>query len=298
MNELSMNELSMIGCFFVCVMGIVSFAGYWFLSGNREQAGSAGAKAVLLDAVVKVAATVPSKDSPGLKKKLVLAGYRQAPAMPVFHSIKYGMMGAGAAILGIFGWVKNGDASSALLASICGAGLGFIAVNRWLDARIKSRAERIRMGLPPVLDMIILSLEAGQSLDSSIIETSREMRGAFPELSVELSLVQLELLASKSRVEAFRNLAERNFEPEMKRLSQVLIDSDRFGTSLAPALRSHVKYLRLRMRQAAREAARKVGVKLVFPVFFLIFPSVLLVTLGPAMLMIYYQLTPLLTGNP
>ena len=144
----------------------------------------------------------------------------------------------------------------------------------------------------------MLSLEAGQSLDSSIIETSREMREAYPELSYEMNLVQLELLASKSRIETFRNLAERNAEPEMKRLSQVLIDSDRFGTSLAPALRSHTKYLRLRLRQTAREAARKVGVKLVFPVFFLIFPSVLLVTLGPAVLMIYYQLTPMLTGNP
>lgn len=297
-----MNELWIIGCFFVCVMGIITFAGYWFLSGTRgimEDAGSNGdATSMLLHAVVKAAATVPSKDSPGLKKKLVFAGHRQASAVSVFHFIKYLSMGASALVLGIIGWLKNGDASSGLLAAVCGAGLGLIAVNRLLERRIRSRSERIRLGMPPALDMVVLSLEAGQSLDSSIIETSREMRGAFPELSHELNLVQLELLASKSRVEAFRNLAERNFEPEMKRLSQVLIDSDRFGTSLAPTLRSHVKYLRLRQRQSAREAARKIGVKLVFPVFFLIFPSVLLVTLGPAMLMIYYQLTPLLTGNP
>jgi tight adherence protein C len=293
-----MNELWIFGSIFTCVMGIVTFAGYWFLSGKQEQPDSAGARSVLLNAVVKAAATVPTKDSPGLRKKLILAGYRQVSAVPVFHFIKYATMAAGAVILGIAGWIKNGDVSSALLASCCGAGLGLLIANHMLDARIKSRADRIRLGLPPALDLVVLSLEAGQSLDSSIIETSREMRGAFPELSHELNLVQLELLASKSRAEAFRSLAERNFEPEMKRLSQVLIDSDRFGTSLAPALRSHVKFLRVRTRQIAREAARKVGVKLVFPVFFLIFPSVLLVTLGPAMLMIYYQLTPLLTGNP
>ena len=294
-----MIELWIMGCFFVCVMGIVTFAGYWFFSGKTQPHDSAAdATTVLADAVVKAVATIPMKDSPGMRKRLSFAGYRQASAAAVFSSVKYLFMGAGAAILGIFGWVKNGDVSSAILPAVCGAGLGFIAANRLLDSRIKSRAERIRLGLPPALDLVVLGLEAGQSLDSAIIETSREMREAFPKLSHELNLVQLELLASKSRGEAFRNLAGRNFEPEMKRLSQVLIDSDRFGSSLAPALRSHVKYLRLRMRQTAREAARKVGVKLVFPVFFLIFPSVLLVTLGPAMLMIYYQLTPLLTGNP
>ena len=294
-----MHELWIFGSFFVLVMGIVAFAGIWFLSGNKEQAGSGGdAAAVLLDAVVRVGVTVSSKDSSGLKKKLGFAGYRQASAVPIFNSIKFGTMAAGAVILGIAGLLENGDASSALLPAMCGAGIGFFAIKRMLDSRIKSRSERLRLGLPAALDMIVLGLEAGQSLDPAIIETSREMRTAFPELSLELSMVQIELLASKSRGEAFRNLAERSFEPEMKRLSQVLIDSDRFGTALAPALRSHVKYLRLRMRQTAREAARTIGVKLVFPVFFLIFPSVLLVTLGPAMLMIYYQLTPLLTGNP
>ena len=294
-----MNELWIIACFFVCIMGTVTFAGYWFLSGSKHQDGSKGdATTVLLDAAAKVGAVVPSKDTTGLRKKLVFAGHREASAVHIFNTVKYAGMCVAAAILGVCGWIKNGDLSGAFLPAVCGAGLGLIGIGFLLDARIKARADRIRLGLPPALDMVVLCLEAGQSLDSAIIETSREMRGSFPELSHELNMVQIELLASKSRAEAFRNLAERNFEPEMKRLSQVLIDSDRFGTSLAPALRSHVKYLRLRMRQMARECARKVGVKLVFPVFFLIFPSVLLVTLGPAMLMIYYQLTPMLTGNP
>ena len=294
-----MNEIWIFGCFFVCVMGILTFAGYWFLSAKKTQTSlGGGASSVLFDAVVRVGAAVPYNESSSLKKKLCFAGYRQPSAVPIFNSVKFAAAAAGAVVLGISGWLKNGGVADALLPSICGAGLGFIAVNRLLEMRIKSRSARLRLGLPATLDLIVLSLEAGQSLDSAIIETSREMREAFPELSLELSLVQLELLASKSRIEAFRNLAERNSEPEMKRLSQVLIDSDRFGSSLAPALRSHVKYLRIRMRQSARETARKVGVKLVFPVFFLIFPSVLLVTLGPAMLMIYYQLTPMLTGNP
>jgi tight adherence protein C len=108
--------------------------------------------------------------------------------------------------------------------------------------------------------------------------------------------VQLEIFAGKTRAEAFRNLAQRSDEIEVRRLAQVFIDSDRFGTSLAPALRTHVHYLRLRMRQKAREKTRTVSVKLIFPLFFLIFPAVLLVTLGPAVLQVMYELRPLLAN--
>jgi tight adherence protein C len=165
-------------------------------------------------------------------------------------------------------------------------------LSRW----IRERSERLRDGLPTALDLMVLSLEAGQSLDAALIETSRELREPFPDLCAELSLVQLEIFASKSRAEALRNLATRNEELEIRRLAQVFIDSDRFGTSLAPALRMHVHYLRIRTRQKAQEAARKVGVKLVFPVFFLIFPAVLLVTVGPAVLLVVSQLGPMLTN--
>ena len=115
-------------------------------------------------------------------------------------------------------------------------------------------------------------------------------------MSAELTLVQREILASKSRGEAYRNLANRNEEIEIRRFAQVLVETDRFGTSLAPTLRAHSHYLKLRLRQKAREAARKVGVKLVFPLFFLIFPAVLLVTLGPAVLQVVSQLAPMLAN--
>src|SRR5262249_48731666 len=128
------------------------------------------------------------------------------------------------------------------------------------------------------------SVEAGQALNQAIVVTSRELKQAHPDLSDELSQVNLELRAGKSRGEALQQLGIRNGDLELKRLSSLLIDSDRFGTSLGPALRTHPKYLRTRMRQRAQESARKVGAKLIFPVFFLIFPSVLLVTLGPAVL--------------
>jgi tight adherence protein C len=104
----------------------------------------------------------------------------------------------------------------------------------------------------------------------------------------------MELRTGGTRAESFRALAARNNEPELRKLANLLIDSDRYGVSIGPALRSHAKYLRTRFRQQAQEKARKVGVKLIFPVFFLIFPSVLLVTLGPACIMMYTQLNNLL----
>src|SRR5205823_3897922 len=147
-----------------------------------------------------------------------------------------------------------------------------------------ARARRIRRAVPVALDLLVLSVEAGQSLNQAIVVTSNELRIPHPDLSEELAQVYRELRAGKSRADALLQLGARNGDPELKKVSSLLIDSDRFGTSVGPALRNHAKYLRIRMRQHAQEAARKVSVKLIFPVFFLIFPSVLLVTLGPAVL--------------
>ena len=141
---------------------------------------------------------------------------------------------------------------------------------------------------------MVLGMEAGQSLDQSIAGSSRGLKRTHPDLSGELAQLYLELQTGQSRADAFRSFGARNKEQELRRLGNLLVDSDRFGTSLGPALRTHAKYLRTRFRQQAQEAARKVGVKLIFPVFFLIFPSVLLVTLGPACMMMYKQLKNLL----
>jgi len=116
----------------------------------------------------------------------------------------------------------------------------------------------------------------------------------YPDLSAELAQLYMELRTGGSRADSFRALAARNKDPELRKLSNLLIDSDRYGVTIGPALRTHAKYLRTRFRQQAQEKARKVGVKLIFPVFFLIFPSVLLVTLGPACMMMYEQLNSML----
>jgi tight adherence protein C len=154
--------------------------------------------------------------------------------------------------------------------------------------------ERLRRALPAALDLLVLAVEAGQGLDAAILDTSRGLRVTHPDLAAEFTQLHLELKANTTRAEALKNFADRSHDLELRKFANLLIDTDRFGTSLGPALKTHSRYLRIRFRQVAQEKARKVGVKLIFPVFFLIFPSVILVTLGPAVILIFGQMKNLL----
>ena|SRR5581483_9900915 len=229
-----------------------------------------------------------------IRKQLLMAGYRWPGATAVFYGIKCGSTLLFAALLGMVAVFTGGLFNLPLLPMLCGAGLGFLLPDRVLAYRARARVQKLRSGLPAALDLMILGIESGQSLDATIAESSRALRLSHPALSDELTQLHLELRAGNSRSETFRNFADRNREPEIRKLCSVFIDSDRFGNSLGPALRTHAKYLRTRFRQQSQESARKVGVKLIFPVFFLIFPSVLLVTLGPAVIMMYNQLKTLI----
>lgn len=224
------------------------------------------------------------------RERLSAAGYRWPSALPVFYGIKCASALFFAAFFGILTLVYQRDLSMMPLPMICGLGLGFLIPDRVLTSRVSGRAQRLRTAIPPALDLIVLAMEAGQGLDQSIADASRGLKRTHPELSAELAQLYMELRTGSSRADAFRALAGRNREPELRKIANLLIDSDRFGVSISPALRSHARYMRTRFRQQAQEKARKIGVKLIFPVFFLIFPSVLLVTLGPACMMMYQQL--------
>jgi len=287
-------ELLIFAGFFLTVLAATVVGGYFTLFRKGEPAGPTS----LLEALNRIGRSAPVRpaESDRIRQQLRLAGYTQEAAVPVFTGIRL----ASAAALALFVFAAaewNGlTLARAFLCMLSAALVGYMLPNHFLAQRIRRRSEKLREGLPTALDLMVLGLEAGQSLDSALFEAGREIRQAFPDLSAELNTVQIEIRATKTRVEAFHNLATRNSDIEFRRLSQVLIDSDRFGSSLAPALRSHVHYLRLRMRQKANEAARKVSVKLIFPLFFLIFPAILLVTLGPAILQFVYQLGPMLNN--
>jgi tight adherence protein C len=292
--------------FFAFVLTAVAVAGYLYqrLSEHRGVEGPGEAPADRLanspSAVANLFQSI-GENFPAAKNeknpyriRLAAAGYRWPAALPIFYGIKCGSALFVAGLMGIGALVYRGEPSLIAIPMICGLGLGFLLPDRVLDSRVRARARRLRSAIPPALDLMVLAMEAGQSLDQSIADASRGLKRNYPDLSTELAQLYMELRTGGTRADSFRALAARNNEPELRKLSNLLIDSDRYGVSIGPALRSHAKYLRTRFRQQAQEKARKVGVKLIFPVFFLIFPSVLLVTLGPACIMMYQQLNSLL----
>lgn len=161
-----------------------------------------------------------------------------------------------------------------------------------LGRMISKRREQIRFALPDVLDLLVVCSDAGCALDQAILNVSRELATVHPALAEELGLVNLEILAGNSRPEALRNLGERTGEDEVKKLTAILVQTDRFGTSISEALRTSSDFLRVRRRQQAEERAGKVGVKLVFPIFFFCLPALLVVTAGPGMLQLMKNLLP------
>ncbi len=302
---------------FLFVLAAVSAVGYVFVlrpartdAGNEggagliptpialdepELPGAQGAVAALLR-LIGEAMPGGEEQANAARQKLIIAGYRWPSAVSIFLGIKAAsaLMLAAAGIWAAVTFRSDADLLQISLAAICGSGFGFLLPDRVLDRLAKQRVERMRRGLPAALDLMVLAIEAGQGLDAAILDTSRGLRATHPELAAEFTQLQLELRANTTRAEALRNFAERSKDMELRKFTNLLIDTDRFGTSLGPALKTHARYLRIRFRQMAQEKARKVGVKLIFPVFFLIFPSVILVTLGPAVILIFTQMQHLM----
>lgn len=171
-----------------------------------------------------------------------------------------------------------------LLPAIVGGFLGYVTPGLWLHRKIMQRRKVIDNGLPDALDLFIVCLEAGSSLDQAILKASDELALAYPALSEELQMLISEVRAGKPRLEAFKNFAKRTGSDDVRALVAMLVQTDRFGTSVSQALRTHAEVSRTKRRQRAEERAAKVGVKLVFPLVFCLFPAFYVVTLGPAII--------------
>jgi len=219
------------------------------------------------------------KKMTSLQRRLALAGFHRAGAATYFTLAQV----AGVAVLGGAPLVIMGTTRGMLLA-VMGAVLGYIAPGLILDHRISRRKLRIENGLPDALDLLIVSLEAGLALDQAILKCSEELAIAHPEVAEELRLINVECRAGKPRIEAFKNFAARTKVDDVRALVAMLVQTDRFGTSVAKALRTHAEVSRTKRRQRAEERAAKIGVKLVFPLVFCLFPAFYVVTLGPAII--------------
>ncbi len=218
------------------------------------------------------------------KKELAAAGFRSDRAPSIVIGLRLLLCGV-LLLAGLF--ARNSITESPLLRifiPIGGAVLGYMLPGLALDRLSNKRREQIRLALPDALDMLVVCSEVGCALDQAIQYVSREFKTVHPALSDELSLLNAEILAGATRSTALRNFAERTGEDDVKKLVAIMIQTDRFGTSIVDALRTQSDFMRVRRRQVAEEKAGKVGVKLVFPIFFFCLPSLVVVVAGPAVL--------------
>ena len=177
--------------------------------------------------------------------------------------------------------------------ALLGAGLGYVLPGVVLARLAKRRQHRIRLSTPDALDLLVVSVEAGLGLDQAIQRVGDELAPVHPELSEDLRLINLELRAGKPRAEALHNLAARTGVDDLISLVAILVQTDKFGTSVAAALRVYSDVLRTKRRQRAEEAAAKTAVKMVFPLVICIFPAIWIVTLGPAAIKFMQVLGPM-----
>jgi tight adherence protein C len=217
---------------------------------------------------------------------LIQAGYRD----PIHVNYYLGARVLGA-ILGFAGVaLLEGFDNPLLLFGL--AAFGFFLPRFVLKRMIKDRQQRIRLALPDALDLIVICVEAGLALDQAMMRVGQDLHHAHPDLSDEFHLVNLEMRAGKPRVEALRNLVDRTGVDDIRSLVGTLIQTDRFGTSVAQALRVHSDSLRTERRQRAEEQAAKTTIKMVPPLVIFILPSIIFVTIGPAVISLIRQLGP------
>jgi len=214
-----------------------------------------------------------------IQLRLTRAGYRNLSATKIFYGTKVLLpVGLCAAAL------LSGLGQSSFFIYIAALGLGFLIPDFWLGHLIKKRQAKLRRGLPDVLDLLVICIEAGLSLDQAVMRSAQELAMAHPALCDELGIVVLEQRAGRPRTEAWKNLSKRTDVDVIRSLVSVLVQSEAFGTSVAKTLRTHADTLRSQRVQKIEEMAAKTTVKLIFPLVLFIFPSLFVVVLGPAVI--------------
>ncbi len=219
-----------------------------------------------------------------LRIRLANAGFRQDNATTMFLASKTIVAITAAVVAALYSWAK-GDALGSMggFVLFCGAA-GFMAPNFWLKMAAGKRQEGVRNGIPDALDLMVISVESGLALDAAVQRVGDEMKTVHPILAEEFQIVSLESQMGIPRSEALNNLAERTGVPEVRSLTAIVNQAEKFGTSIARALRTQADTLRTKRRQQAEERAQKTTVKLMVPLVLFIFPAILVVLGGPAAL--------------
>jgi tight adherence protein C len=216
-----------------------------------------------------------------MRRRLIRAGYRKESSIKVLYGAKVLVpLVLCAAVL------LSGLGSMNFLAYIVALGIGYLLPDFWLGRAITRRQKRIRLGLPDVLDLLIICIEAGLGLDQALARTVQELTRSQPAISDELGIVVLEQRAGRPRTDAWRHMADRTDLDVLRNLVTMLVQSEQFGTSIAKTLRTHSDTLRTQRVQQVEELAAKTTVKLIFPLVLFIFPCLFLVVVGPAAILI------------
>ena len=257
---------------------------------TKRPASEAGYHRAIVDALKRIGNMAPRSVSEmgKLQQKLTYAGFRNREAIVIFFGIRLGL-----ALL-LFALIATPLIMTPhLMLGFAACGIGYVMPGMALGRLAKRRQHRIRLGLPDALDLLVVSVEAGLGLDQAIQRVGAELAFAHPDLCDELRLINFELRAGKARAEALHNLGERTGVDDVTSLVAMLVQTDKFGTSVAQSLRVHSETVRTKRRQRAEEAAAKTGVKMVFPLVFCIFPAIWVVTIGPAAIKFIQVLMPL-----
>lgn len=218
----------------------------------------------------------------GLRELLTHAGYRSRTAPAIYVGIR-AVGAAGLAVIAFVGVsAMRVDFAAAMLAVSGAVLVGWILPAYALRRKIRKRQKEFRRTLPDALDLMVVCVEAGLGLNQALVRVGEEMERVSPDLAEEFTLVSLEIRAGTSREEALRNLGERTGTPDVRALVSMLIQTDRFGTSIADALRVHAEELRSKRQQSAEEEAAKITVKMLIPLVIFVVPAIFIVILGPA----------------
>ena len=277
---------------------------------NNEQPTAGGANNEEAQWVKKIAEaskpiaklSIPKEgwESSALRMKFMHAGWRGDSAPGAYFAAKTVLViGLPLIFLVTVGpYLSNEKSKLLLFLLLVVAAIGYYLPNIVLARRVHQRKQSIFEDFPDALDLLTVCVEAGLGLDAALMKVADEMHVKSQTLSDELQLVLLELRSGWSKETALKNLAMRTGVEEVEVLVAMLIQAERFGTSMADSLRVHSESLRLKRRLKAEEAAGKIALKLLFPLMFCIFPTLMLVLLGPAFIQVLRVLLPTLAGHP
>jgi tight adherence protein C len=248
------------------------------------------------DKVADVGKILPAPSGKGASREKLLilrAGYRNPDTIMTIRGFKVILPFVCLAGMYFSGFYRSNPFLLLPLAFM----VGYLIPDFWLTGKVRSRQHRLRRALPDALDLLVICVEAGLGLDQALLKVSQELHITHRELSDELQLVNLEMRVGKTRIEALHELGNRTGLDDIKALVAMLVQTERFGTSIAQSLRVFADDMRVKRRQRAEEMSAKTAVKMVPPLVFFIFPALMVVILGPAVLTLLHQFLPAMNGR-